>query len=210
MERPSPPHDPIRVVVAEDEAIIRLDLTEMLAEEGYLVVGETGRGDEVVDLVRAVEPDLAILDVKMPGLDGVSAARRLSAERLCAVVVLTAFSQRDLIARAREAGVLAYLVKPFQKPELVAAVEVAVARFRELRDLGAEVDRLTARLESRKVIDRAKAVLMGAGLSERDAHGAIQRRAMDGRTSMRAIAEAILAAPPPPAASGETGGARRG
>jgi two-component system, response regulator PdtaR len=185
--------DAIRVVVAEDEAIIRLDLTEMLAEEGYEVVGETGRGDEVVALVTATEPDLAILDIKMPGLDGLSVARELSAARACAVVVLTAFSQRDLIAEAREAGVLAYLVKPFQKPELVAAVEVGVARFRELRALDAEVGRLTDRIESQKIIDRAKSKLMDTGMSERDAHGAIQRRAMDGRTTMRAIAEAILA-----------------
>lgn len=202
MDQPAPIEDriddPIRVVVAEDEAIIRLDLTEMLAEEGYVVVGETGRGDEVADLVRATEPDLAILDVKMPGLDGVSVARKLGAERACAVIMLTAFSQRDLIAEARQAGVLAYLVKPFQKPELVAAVEVAVARFRELRSLDAEVGRLTTRIESQKLIDRAKAVLMAAGLSERDAHGAIQRRAMDGRTSMRVVAEAILSSPPPP------------
>jgi AmiR/NasT family two-component response regulator len=189
---------PIRVVVAEDEAIIRLDLTEMLAEEGYEVVGETGRGDEVADLVRATEPDLAILDVKMPGLDGISVARELCAERACAVIVLTAFSQRDLIAEAREAGVLAYLVKPFQKPELVAAAEVAVARFRELRALDARVGELAGRIEAQKLIDRAKAVLMAAGLPEREAHAAIQRRAMDARTTMRAVAEAILAAPPPP------------
>lgn len=189
---------PIRVVVAEDEAIIRLDLTEMLAEEGYEVVGETGRGDEVVDLVRATEPDLAILDVKMPGLDGISVARELCAERACAVIVLTAFSQRDLIAEAREAGVLAYLVKPFQKPELVAAAEVAVARFRDLRALDARVGELTGRIEAQKLIDRAKAVLMAAGLPEREAHAVIQRRAMDARTTMRAVAEVILAAPPPP------------
>ncbi len=195
MEGASTP--PIRVVVAEDEAIIRLDLTEMLAEEGYEVVGETGRGDEVVDLVRATEPDLAILDVKMPGLDGISVARALCAERSCAVIVLTAFSQRDLIAEAREAGVLAYLVKPFQKPELVAAAEVAVARFRELRALDAEVGRLTDRLESQKLVDRAKALLIAAGMTERDAYGLIQRRAMDGRTTMRAVAEVILASPPP-------------
>jgi two-component system, response regulator PdtaR len=182
----------IRVVVAEDEAIIRLDLTEMLAEEGFVVVGETGRGDEVLDLVRAVDPDIAILDIKMPGLDGLSAARAIASARHCAVVVLTAFSQRDLIAEASEAGVLGYLVKPFQKPELVAAVEVAVARFREIRALGDEVARLTERIEARKVIDRAKSILMSAGASEGEAHAKLQRQAMDLRTSMRVAAQAVI------------------
>jgi two-component system, response regulator PdtaR len=182
----------IRIVVAEDEAIIRLDLTEMLAEEGFLVVGETGRGDEVLDLVTAVDPDLAILDIKMPGLDGLSVARAIAATRQCAVIILTAFSQRDLIAEARDAGVLGYLVKPFQKPELVAAVEVAVGRFREMAALGAEVDRLTERIEARRVIDRAKSMLIASGMSEGDAHAHLQRRAMDGRTSMRVVAQSII------------------
>lgn len=178
-----------RVVVAEDEAIIRLDLCELLAEEGYDVVGETGRGDEVEDLVRALEPDLAILDVKMPGLDGLSAARRLNAERLTAVIILTAFSQRDLIEEARDAGVQAYLVKPFQRAELVAAIEMALGRHRDLRSLE---DQLLAR----KVIDRAKAkVIARDGLTEGEAFKLLQRRAMDGRTSMRAIAEAVLREP---------------
>jgi two-component system, response regulator PdtaR len=184
--------EPIRIVVAEDEAIIRLDLTEMLAEEGYVVVAETGRGDEVLDLVTAVEPDLAILDIKMPGLDGLSAARAIAEQRTCAVIILTAFSQRDLIAEARDAGVLAYLVKPFQKPELVAAVEVAVGRFRELRALGSEVDRLTERIEARRLIDRAKSILIASGMTELDAHANLQRQAMDQRTSMQAVAQRII------------------
>ncbi len=186
---PPPPRVSPRVVVAEDEAIIRLDLCELLAEEGYDVVGETGRGDEVEALVRALEPDLAILDVKMPGLDGLSAARRLNAERLTAVIILTAFSQRDLIEEARDAGVQAYLVKPFQRAELVAAIEMALGRHRDLRSLE---DQLLAR----KVIDRAKAkVIARDGLTEAEAFKLLQRRAMDGRTSMRAIAEAVLREP---------------
>ena len=182
-----------RIIVAEDEAIIRLDLAEMLAEEGYEVVGETGRGDEVVDLVRAMEPDLAILDIKMPGLDGLSAARQLTKDRMTAVVVLTAFSQRDLIESARDAGALAYLVKPFQKAELVAAVEMALGRHAELVALDGQVRTLTDRLEVRKLIDRAKGKLMdGEGLTEAAAFTRLQRQAMDGRTSMRAVAEELL------------------
>lgn len=184
---------PVRVVVAEDEAIIRLDLTEMLGEEGYEVVGEAGRGDEAVELVRRLRPDLAILDIKMPVMDGLTAARAIGREELCGVIVLTAFSQRELVAEAVDSGVLAYLVKPFQKAELVAAIEVAVGRHRERVALSAEVRTLEERLEARKAIDRAKAVLMGEGLSEREAFARIQREAMDGRTSMRAVAEAILA-----------------
>jgi two-component system, response regulator PdtaR len=184
---------PIRIVVAEDEAIIRLDLVEMLGEEGYDVVGEAGRGDVALSLIRELKPDLAILDVKMPGIDGLTAAAQIVDEDLCGVIMLTAFSQRELITTASEAGVLAYLVKPFQKPELVAAIEVAAARNAERQALRREVADLTERLEARKVIDRAKAILMADGMSERDAFAQIQRDAMNGRTSMRAVAEQLVA-----------------
>src|ERR1044071_4775073 len=143
----------VRVVIAEDEAIIRLDLKETLEEEGYEVVGETGRGDEAVELVRDLRPDLAILDIKMPGLDGLEAARAISAARHAAVLILTAFSQRDLIEQARDAGALAYLVKPFQKSDLIPAIEVALGRYAELAALEREVTDLTDRLEARKLID---------------------------------------------------------
>ena len=144
-----------RVVIAEDEAIIRLDLKEMLEEEGYDVVAETGRGDEVVGLVREHAPDLAILDIKMPGLDGLSAAREISEDKSAAVLILTAFSQRHLIERARDAGALAYLVKPFQRNELVPAIEVALGRFRDMQELDADKQGLASQLETRKMVDRA-------------------------------------------------------
>jgi response regulator NasT len=191
------PAGPPRVVIAEDESIIRLDLAETFAEEGYEVVGETGRGDEVVDLVRAHEPDLAVLDIKMPGLDGVAAARAIVGLGTTAVIILTAFSGRDLVQEATAAGVHGYLVKPFQPAELVAAVEVALARHRERQALDGKVRTLQDRLEVRKLIDRAKGLLMDRdGMTERDAFHLIQRRAMDGRTTMRAVAESLLAAPP--------------
>ncbi|MEX1218262.1 MAG: response regulator [Acidimicrobiales bacterium] len=184
---------PTRVVIAEDEAIIRLDLKETLEEEGYEVVGETGRGDEAVDLVRELQPEIAILDIKMPGIDGLTAARQITAERLCAVLVLTAFSQRDLIEEARDAGALAYLVKPFQRSDLVPAIEVAVGRFRELRALAEQTKSLEEQLETRKLLDRAKGVLMDThGLSEVDAFSFIQKTAMSDRTTMRVIAETII------------------
>ena len=150
----------IRVVIAEDEAIIRMDLRETLEEEGYEVVGETGRGDTAVELVRDLLPDLAILDIKMPGMDGLAAARIINAEKLCGVLVLTAFSQREVVEEARDAGALAYLVKPFQKSDLVPAIEVAIGRFRELRAMTGEIDALGEQLEARKSIERAKGVLM--------------------------------------------------
>jgi two-component system, response regulator PdtaR len=183
---------PLRIVVAEDEAIIRLDLVEMLQEEGYDVVGEAGRGNDAVDLVRELRPDLAIFDIKMPGLDGLSAARILVDEELSGVIVLTAFSQRELILEARDAGVLAYLMKPFQKPELVAAIEVAVGRHRERVALSNEVRSLEEKLATRKLLDRAKAKLQAAGMTEPDAFAHLQRAAMNGRTSMKAVAEALL------------------
>ena len=184
----------IRVVIAEDEAIIRLDLKETLEEEGYEVIGETGRGDLALDLVRELRPDLAILDVKMPGMDGLEVARHIGDEKLCGVLVLTAFSQREIIEQARDAGALAYLVKPFQKSDLVPAIEVAIGRFRELQALSGHVDALGEQLESRKLIDRAKGHLIDAhGLKEQEAFAFIQRTAMKDRSRMRDVAERILA-----------------
>lgn len=183
-----------RVVIAEDEAIIRLDLRETLEEEGYEVVAETGRGDKAVELVREHRPDLAILDIKMPGVDGLEASRLISGEKLCPVVLLTAFSQREIVEQARDAGALAYIVKPFQKSDLVPAIEVALGRFREIQLLANEVGALEEQLETRKVIDRAKGVLMDtSGLSESDAYAFIQRAAMSERARMRDIADRILA-----------------
>ena len=181
------------IVIAEDEAIIRLDLREMLEEEGYSVVGEAGRGDQAVDLVRTLRPDVVILDVKMPGMDGIEAAKRISQEAICAVLMLTAFSQREVVEQARDAGALAYLVKPFQKTDLVPAIELAIARFAETKALVAEVSELTERLEVRKLIDRAKGMLIdGYGMKEADAFAFIQKSAMAKRTSMRAVAESVL------------------
>ncbi|MBK9181306.1 MAG: response regulator [Acidimicrobiales bacterium] len=184
----------VRVVIAEDEAIIRLDLKETLEEEGYEVVGETGRGDEAVRLVRDLRPDLVILDLKMPGVDGLTAAREIAGERLAAVLVLTAFSQRDLIEQARDAGALAYLVKPFQRAELVPAIEVALGRFREIVALAGEVADLEDRLETRKLVDRAKGLLMDRhGLDESGAFSFVQKTAMRQRVTMRSVAEQIIA-----------------
>jgi response regulator NasT len=183
----------VRVVIAEDEAIIRLDLKELLEEEGYEVVGETGRGDEAVELVKQLAPDLAILDIKMPGLDGLSAAREISGERRAAVVILTAFSQRDLIEQARDAGAVAYLVKPFQKHDLLPAIEVAIGRFEESKALHKEVASLEEQLATRKVVDRAKGQLMDRyELSENDAFSFIQKTAMRERATMKAIAQRII------------------
>lgn len=193
---------PTRVVIAEDEAIIRLDLKETLQEEGYDVVGETGRGDEAIQLVKDLSPDVAILDIKMPGLDGLSAARAIAGDRLAAVLILTAFSQRDLVEQARDAGALAYLIKPFQRNELVPAVELALGRFLELRALAEQARSLEEQLETRKVVDRAKGKLMDeGGLRESEAFSFIQRSAMRERTTMRAVAERVLSgevtSPPP-------------
>ncbi len=184
----------IRVVVAEDEAIIRLDLTETLLEEGYDVVGETGRGDRALEMIRELKPDLAILDVKMPGMDGLEVARHVGDERICGVLVLTAFSQREIIEQARDAGALAYLVKPYQKSDLIPAIEVAIGRFRELQALTGHVDALGEQLEARKAIDRAKGRLIDEfGMKEQDAFSFIQRTAMKDRSRMRDVAERILA-----------------
>jgi two-component system, response regulator PdtaR len=184
---------PLRVVIAEDEAIIRMDLRETLEEEGYEVIGETGRGDQAVELVRGLQPDLAILDIKMPGMDGLEAARIINGEKICGVLMLTAFSQREVVEQARDAGALAFLVKPFQKSDLIPAIEVAMGRFRELRSLTGEIDALGEQLESRKVIDRAKGLLIDElSMSEADAFGFIQRTAMSERTRMRDVADRIL------------------
>lgn len=184
---------PTRVVIAEDEAIIRLDLKETLEEEGYDVVGETGRGDEAVDLVRELAPDVAILDIKMPGLDGLSAAREIAGERRAAVLILTAFSQRDLIERARDAGALAYLVKPFQKTELLPAIEVALGRFKEMKSLHDQATSLEEQLETRKLVDRAKGLLMDRhSLSESTAFSFIQKTAMRDRETMRTVAQRVI------------------
>ena len=183
----------IRVVIAEDEAIIRLDLKETLEEEGYDVVGETGRGDKAVELVRELRPDIAILDIKMPGMDGIEAARHITKDRICGVLVLTAFSQREVIEEARDAGALAYLVKPFQKTDLIPAIEVAIGRFREMQALNGEVDALEEQLEARKSIDRAKGILRDThAMTENDAYGFIQRGTMNHRATMKAVADMII------------------
>src|SRR5580704_4789299 len=185
---------PWRVLIAEDEALIRLDLKEMLEEEGYSVVGEASDGQQAIDLAVSLRPDLVILDVKMPVLDGISAAERVAADMIAPVVILTAFSQRELVERARDAGAMAYLVKPFTKADLVPAIEIAVSRFQELSALGAEVGTLRERLEVRKLLDRAKGRLqVDAGLTEPEAFRWIQKTSMDRRVPMRLVAEEVLA-----------------
>lgn len=184
----------IKIVLAEDEAIIRLDLRESLQEEGYEVVGDVGRGDLAVDVVRATRPDVAIFDIKMPGMSGLEAAKIVSNEKICPVVMLTAFSQREIIEQARDAGALAYLVKPFQRTDLVPAIELAIARFEEIRILTSEVVSLGAQLEIRKLIDRAKGLLIdNHNMSESDAYSYIQTMAMSQRKKMGEIAEQIIA-----------------
>jgi len=207
----APPARP-RVVIAEDEALIRLDLKETLDELGYEVVGEAADGEQAVALARELRPDLVILDVKMPVLDGISAAQRIATARIAPVVILTAFSQRDLVERARDAGAMAYLVKPFSATDLMPAIEMAVSRYAEAAALGAEVSNLTEQLATRKVLDRAKGILQATRqLSEPEAFRWIQQSAMDQRVSMRAVADALIASASPseaPAtASGEGDGA---
>jgi two-component system, response regulator PdtaR len=184
---------PTRVVIAEDEAIIRLDLRETLEEEGYVVVGECGRGDQAVELVRSLKPDLAILDVKMPGIDGIEAARLINAEKICGILVLTAFSQREFVERARDAGALAYLVKPYQKSDLIPAMELAIGRFREMQALASDVASLEDQLATRKLVDRAKGMLMDdCGMKEAEAFAFIQKKAMSERTRMKDVADRII------------------
>ena len=184
---------PRRVLIAEDEALIRLDLAEMLREEGYQVVGEAGDGQEAVDLAESLTPDLVIMDVKMPRRDGIDAAAEIAAKRIAPVVVLTAFSQRDLVEKARDAGAMAYLVKPFSLSDLVPAIEVAVSRFEEIKQLEREVATLGERLETRKLIERAKGLLqLKHGMTEPEAFSWMQRAAMDRRTSMKRVAEVVL------------------
>jgi two-component system, response regulator PdtaR len=203
-----PAGPPRRVVIAEDEALIRLDLAEMLAEEGYDVVGQAGDGEAAVALAEEHRPDLVVLDVKMPRLDGIAAAQRIAEQRIAPVVILTAFSQRELVERARDAGAMAYLVKPFTKDDLVPAVEMAVSRFAELQMLEAEVADLTERLETRKAVDRAKGVLQRQlELSEPEAFRWIQKTAMDLRLSMRQVAEGVITHGPS-VAGGATGDTR--
>lgn len=181
------------VVIAEDEVLIRMDLKEMLTEEGYDVVGEAGDGKAAIELATEHRPDLVILDVKMPVLDGIAAAEAIARDRIAPVVMLTAFSQRDLVERARDAGAMAYLVKPFNITDLVPAIELAVSRFQELAQLEREVAGLTDRLETRKAVDRAKGILQeGLTLSEPDAFRWIQKTAMDLRLSMRQVAEGVI------------------
>jgi response regulator NasT len=185
--------NPVRVVIAEDEAIIRLDLKEILQEEGYDVVADTGRGDEVVELVREHGPDLAILDIKMPGKDGLTAAKEIVDERLAAVLILTAFSQHDLVEQARDAGVLAYLVKPFQKSDLLPAIEMALGRHEQMVALERENADLAARLEARKLADRAKGRLMDDhGMTEAQAWRFLQKQAMDTRRSIAEVSQSVL------------------
>jgi two-component system, response regulator PdtaR len=186
-----------RVLIAEDEALIRLDLAEMLVEEGYDVVGEAGDGETAVRLALDLKPDLVILDIKMPIMDGLAAAERIAGERVAPVVILTAFSQRDLVERARAAGAMAYLVKPFQKSDLVPAIEIALSRYHEIAALESEVAGLSDRLETRKAVERAKGTLMTTyGMTEPQAFKWIQRTAMDHRMTMREVAERILTETP--------------
>ena len=183
-----------RIIVAEDEAIIRMDLIEMLREAGYNVIGEAANGREAISLARHLKPDLAILDVKMPEIDGISAAEVIVSEKLAAGLMLTAFSQRELVERARDAGAMAYLVKPFSISDLTPAIEMALGRYVQIQALEAEVGDLGQRLEARKLVDRAKGVLMAnLGITEPEAFKWIQKAAMDQRSSMSAVSEGVLA-----------------
>ncbi|HPF75997.1 MAG TPA: response regulator [Phycicoccus elongatus] len=183
-----------RILVAEDEAIIRLDLAEMLTEAGYDVVGQASNGEQAVTMTRDLAPDLVIMDVKMPVLDGITAAERIGAERICPVVMLTAFSQTELVERARDAGVMAYVVKPFTAADVTPAIDIALSRWGELKALESEIADLGDRLETRKAVDRAKGVLMTKlKITEAEAFRWIQKTAMDRRMGMREVAEAVVA-----------------
>ena len=183
-----------RILIAEDEAIIRLDLREMLEEEGYEVVGEAGDGETAVRLAEKLRPDLSILDIKMPGMDGLTAAAAINEGEFSAVLILTAFSQRDFVEKATKTGAMAYLVKPFDKHDLMPAVELAMARWAEVRALAGESKDLSERLESRKLVERAKGIIMKQhGLSEEESFRFIQKIAMEQRATMASVAEKLLA-----------------
>ncbi len=183
-----------KVLVAEDEALIRADLVELLTEEGYDVVGQAGDGEAALAMARELQPDLVVMDVKMPKMDGITAAEHIAEERIAPVVMLTAFSQRDLVERAREAGAMAYVVKPFDASDVVPAIEIAIGRFAEIKAVEDEVIDLEDRLESRKLVDQAKGIMMsGMGMTEPEAFRWIQKTAMDLRKSMREVAEGIIA-----------------
>ena len=184
-----------RILIADDESLIRLDLREMLSELGYDVIGEAGDGRAALDLARKLLPDLVVMDIKMPGLDGIAAAEQLTRERICPVVLLTAYSDQELVERAREAGVVGYVVKPFRPTELMPVIELSLARFEEFRSLEREIGDLKETIETRKVVERAKGVLMETqGLRESDAFHRIRKTSMDTRKSMREVAEAVLLA----------------
>ena len=184
-----------RVIIADDESIIRMDVREMLANLGYLVVGEVGDGRSAVNLARELKPDIVVMDIKMPDMDGIEAAKILTEEKIAPVLLLTAYSQRDLVERAKEAGVAGYIVKPFQESDLAPAIEVALARFREFQALEQEVEDLQEALETRKLVDRAKGILMDTqGLKEAEAFRKIQKMSMNTRKPMRQVAEAIILA----------------
>ena len=185
---------PTRILVAEDEALIRLDLAEMLVEAGYDVVGQASNGEQAVEMATELNPDLVIMDVKMPVMDGITAAEQIGKERICPVVMLTAFSQTELVERARDAGVMAYVVKPFTASDVTPALDIALSRWSELKALEAEVADLGDRLETRKAVDRAKGVLMAKlKITEADAFRWIQKTAMDRRMGMREVADAVIA-----------------
>jgi AmiR/NasT family two-component response regulator len=187
--------DRTRVIIADDESLIRMDLREMLLNLGYLVVGEVGDGRSAVNLARELKPDVVIMDIKMPDMDGIDAAQILTEERIAPVILLTAYSQKDLVERAKEAGVVGYMVKPFRESDLTPAIEVALARFSEFEALHKEVDDLQLALETRKLVDRAKGILMDTqGLSEAEAFRKIQKMSMNTRKPMKEVAEAIILA----------------
>ncbi|GAB4545191.1 MAG: response regulator [Anaerolineae bacterium] len=187
--------DRTRVIIADDESLIRMDLREMLLNLGYLVVGEVGDGRSAVNLARELKPDVVIMDIKMPDMDGIEAAKVLTEERIAPVILLTAYSQKDLVERAKEAGVVGYMVKPFRETDLTPAIEVALARFREFETLHKEVDDLQLALETRKLVDRAKGILMDTqGLNEAEAFRKIQKMSMNTRKPMKEVAEAIILA----------------
>jgi AmiR/NasT family two-component response regulator len=194
-KRSFPPVNPLRIVIADDEPIIRMDLRRTLENMGHVVTGEAGDGKQAVEMTRDSKPDVVILDIKMPGMDGIDAAKLISTEAIAPVLLLTAYSQKDLVERARDAGVFAYLVKPFKETDLMPAIEIAIARFDEFLEIEKEAAELEDKLETRKAVDRAKGILMDQyGLKEQDAFRRIQLQSMNTRKSMREIAEAIILA----------------